>query len=66
MSGPIVRTGTNPKFWEGWDKVFADKPKAAAATKKTVATETAQAAPAKKSAVPAKKAVAKKSTKKKG
>jgi hypothetical protein len=22
MSGPIVRTGTTPKFWENWDKVF--------------------------------------------
>ncbi len=26
MSGPIVRTGTTPKFWENWDRVFgADK-----------------------------------------
>lgn len=25
MGGPIVRTGTNPKFWEGWDKVFNKK-----------------------------------------
>ena len=59
MSGPIVRTGTNPKFWEGWDKVFANKPKSA--PKKTATTEAAKA-PAK--AAPAKKA-AKKSTKKK-
>jgi hypothetical protein len=22
MSGPIVRTGTTPKFWENYDKVF--------------------------------------------
>ncbi len=22
MSGPIVRTGTTPKFWENWDKAF--------------------------------------------
>jgi len=22
MSGPIVRTGTNPKFWQNWDQVF--------------------------------------------
>lgn len=22
MSGPIVRTGTNPKFWSNWDKAF--------------------------------------------
>ncbi|MEZ6057065.1 MAG: RNA polymerase subunit sigma [Planctomycetaceae bacterium] len=25
MSGPIVRTGTNPKFWTNWDNVFGDK-----------------------------------------
>lgn len=22
MSGPIVRTGTNPKFWANWDQAF--------------------------------------------
>jgi len=22
MSGPIVRTGTTPKFWENWENVF--------------------------------------------
>jgi hypothetical protein len=22
MSGPIVRTGTTPKFWQNWDQVF--------------------------------------------
>lgn len=33
MGGPIVRTGTNPQFWEGWDRVFAKgKKKSAAAT----------------------------------
>jgi hypothetical protein len=48
MSGPIVRTGTNPKFWEGWDKAFASKPKTAA-PKKAAATEAAKA-PAKKAA----------------
>jgi hypothetical protein len=25
MSGPIVRTGTTPKFWENYDKVFGKK-----------------------------------------
>lgn len=59
MSGPIVRTGTNPKFWAGWDKAFADKPAAGKAPKKTAASEAASAAKA-----PAKKA-AKKATKKK-
>lgn len=24
MSGPIVRTGASPKFWENWSKVFGD------------------------------------------
>jgi hypothetical protein len=33
MSGPIVRTGTNPKFWQNWDKVFGGKKKKAAETK---------------------------------
>lgn len=56
MSGPIVRTGTNPKFWEGWDKAFG---KSGGAAKKPEATKAA--APAKKAA----KKTAKKSTKKK-
>ncbi len=25
MSGPIVRTGTTPKFWLNWDKAFGAK-----------------------------------------
>ena len=25
MSGPIVRTGTTPKFWQNWDQVFGGK-----------------------------------------
>lgn len=25
MGGPIVRTGTTPKFWENYDKIFSDK-----------------------------------------
>jgi hypothetical protein len=57
MSGPIVRTGTNPKFWANYDRIFGDKP--AAAPKK--ATKAAPKA-AKKSA---KKKAAKKATKKK-
>lgn len=27
MSGPIVRTGATPKFWENWDRVFGDNKK---------------------------------------
>jgi hypothetical protein len=25
MSGPIVRTGTTPKFWQNWDQAFGGK-----------------------------------------
>jgi len=28
MGGPIVRTGTTPKFWENWENVFGEKKKA--------------------------------------
>lgn len=43
MSGPIVRTGTTPKFWENWEKVFGKKkPKAGAARKKTAAKKSAK------------------------
>lgn len=41
MSGPIVRTGTTPAFWENWDQMFGTdqkkkkKKKAAAAKSKT-------------------------------
>lgn len=38
MSGPIVRTGTTPKFWENWDKAFGEKKK----TKKKPARKTAK------------------------
>lgn len=55
MSGPIVRTGTNPKFWANYDQIFGKKKATSAA-----------AAPAKASAKKAatKKAAAKKATKK--
>ena len=29
MGGPIVRTGTTPKFWENWENAFGDKKKTA-------------------------------------
>ena len=57
MSGPIVRTGTNPKFWANYDKVFGAKKGAAAAP------QAAKKATAKKAAT--KKAATKKATKKK-
>jgi hypothetical protein len=25
MGGPIVRTGTTPKFWQNWEQVFGSK-----------------------------------------
>lgn len=55
MSGPIVRTGTNPKYWSNWDNVFGSKKKGAG---KTEGKKPATAA-AKKTAAP-KKAPAKK------
>jgi len=58
MGGPIVRTGTTPKFWQNWDQVFGSKKSAKsetkAATKKT-ATKAAAGKKAKKSAAKKKK-----------
>ncbi len=34
MSGPIVRTGATPEFWENWDKIFGDKGKKSTGKKK--------------------------------
>ena len=53
MSGPIVRTGTTPKFWENWDNVFGK----GKGTKKQAAKKAAAKKPAKRTA---KKAAAKK------
>lgn len=79
MSGPIVRTGTNPKFWSNWDKAFgsaakkkdvvtellaeADKQVKKAAKKVDAANKAAMAKATKKA--PAKKAPAKKAAVKK-
>ncbi len=57
MSGPIVRTGTTPEFWRGWDQVFGDKSAKAAAKSAPVAAKKAGKKAAKKVA---KKAAAKK------
>ena len=61
MSGPIVRTGTNPKFWTNWERAFGKKlkGKAADAPEKKKA-ETASAKAAKKPAKKAKKAAKRK------
>ena len=45
MGGPIVRTGTTPKFWENYDRVFGDKKKS---TKKSSARATRKATKKKK------------------
>ena len=49
MSGPIVRTGTTPKFWQNWDQAFGGK-----RGKKSAASDTKPAGP--KSAKSVKKA----------
>jgi hypothetical protein len=56
MGGPIVRTGTTPKFWQNWDHAFGKK-KSGGSSSKPVATKKA----AKKST----KTTAKKAGKKK-
>ncbi|MEZ6066998.1 MAG: RNA polymerase subunit sigma [Planctomycetaceae bacterium] len=62
MSGPIVRTGTTPKFWENYDRVFGGakgkSTKAARTPAKAPAKAASKPAPAKKA--PVKKAKAKK------
>jgi hypothetical protein len=68
MSGPIVRTGTNPKFWSNYDRIFGDKTAAAAPTKKGAAKKGAakgKAKPAPKAAPKAAKKAAKKKAAKK-
>jgi hypothetical protein len=56
MSGPIVRTGTTPKFWENWDKVFGQGK--GAAKKKAARPAAAKSTPKRKS-VAKKKSAAK-------
>ena len=57
MSGPIVRTGTTPKFWQNYDRIFRK-----GASKKADSAKKETAAKAAKSA---KKKTAKKATGKK-
>lgn len=61
MSGPIVRTGTTPKFWENYDRIFSNgtSQKSSGAKKETSAK--AEVKSAKKST--AKKAAGKKKKK---
>ncbi len=60
MSGPIVRTGTNPKFWSNWDRAFG-KGADAAPTKKAAKKTSAAPKAAKKAAKKTAKKAAKKS-----
>jgi hypothetical protein len=53
MSGPIVRTGTTPKFWENWDRVFGGKTRKQSSAKKATSSKSAKAV-AKKSSKAAK------------
>ncbi|MEI8017205.1 MAG: RNA polymerase subunit sigma [Schlesneria sp.] len=58
MGGPIVRTGTTPKFWENYDRIFSGTTsKKAGAAKKETAVKAEAKAPKKAAA---KKAAAKK------
>lgn len=64
MSGPIVRTGTTPKFWENWEQAFGKgKGKTGSKSKKKVASSDAKAS-VKKTAKKTGKKAAKKKTKK--
>jgi hypothetical protein len=43
MSGPIVRTGTTPKFWQNWDQVFGKgRKKSTSGETKSSAAESAK------------------------
>lgn len=68
MSGPIVRTGTNPKFWSNWDRVFGGGTGKAATstTEKSVTAEkkSAKAAKSVKKSVAAAPALVAKAAKK--
>jgi hypothetical protein len=62
MSGPIVRTGASPKFYENWTKAFGDgskkKGKSAPAAAAQPEVKPAAKATAKKAAASAKPAAA--------
>ncbi len=65
MSGPIVRTGATPEFWENWDRIFGGDAKEAGGKKKSTGPKKAAKTAAKKSAAPkAKKKAAPKAKKK--
>jgi hypothetical protein len=55
MSGPIVRTGTTPEYWNNWDSIFGAKKGKPAAKPEKAAAKPAKAKPVKKAAKAAKK-----------
>jgi len=59
MSGPIVRTGTTPKFWQNWESVFGNK-KSRAKGSKPAPAKSPKAAKKASTKVAAKKAGGKK------
>jgi len=60
MSGPIVRTGATPEFWNNWDNVFGKKSKSASRGTQSTATTGKEKQPAtSKKAAPAKATAAK-------
>ena len=50
MGGPIVRTGTTPKFWENYDRIFNNAGSKKAGTAKKETSTKAEAKSAKKAA----------------
>ncbi len=56
MSGPIVRTGSNEQFSQGWDRIFGGKKSTAASAPKAAAKKKAKAAKTAKKKVAKKKA----------
>lgn len=52
MGGPIVRTGTTPKFWENYDRIFGGTTakKSGEAKKAKAEVKSAKKSPAKKAA----------------
>lgn len=58
MGGPIVRTGTTPKFWQNWEGIFGKKTSATRGSKPVAAKSPKAAKKATKG--PAKKAGKKK------
>jgi len=44
MSGPIVRTGTTPKFWQNWDQVFGKGKKTGSGEAQAAGTKSAKGA----------------------